>query len=217
MLLVSLLAVANAEDSVPLTCDGYVYEFFSREATPSGVCVASNNGSDTSTIALCSADGDIIEKTYNNLDCTGSESDTDDYACFLSCVPYCDLGGCDYFVERTYYNAMNCSGDVPIGDEDLFYDEKAHVFGYCENNLFAFVVFENNGTHVLRNQYTISDCSGEPDSVYVEGKIGDSCEDYWGNVEAKQIRVGTATETADANILLPGVAVFIAVIKAMIF
>ena len=86
---------------------------------PAGVCVASTNGSDTSTIYQCES-GSNVAKAYNNLDCSGRASTTIDLCAAAqgetaSCNSCCGVGGCDHFVERTYYDAVNCSDDEPEG------------------------------------------------------------------------------------------------------
>ena len=201
-----------------LTCDGLVINLLLAETSiPAGICVASTNGSDTSSIYQCQS-GSVVSKSYPNTDCSGNTVATIDLCAAFgdgaSCNPYCGLGGCEYFVERTYYDAYNCSGDEPDGD-DLFYDEEAKAIGYCSFVLFGYQMYENNGTHILEKMYSTDDCSGEPSSVSVEGKIGASCEEGFFDVEAKYIRVGTATDTGsdDANVLSVFLAVFIGILS----
>lgn len=205
LLTYSLLSSHNAQLFIynDLTCDGLVINLLLAETSlPAGICVASTNGSDTSSVYKCQ-DGAVVTESYFNTDCSGNSITTVDLCAEIgngaSCNPYCGLGGCQYFVERTYYNVDNCTIDEPIGN-NVYYDEQAQVIGYCSLSslvLFGYnIMYENNGSHILSKTYTTNDCSGDPSSISVEGKIGRTCKmGFDGDVEAKYIRVGTATDT----------------------
>ena len=219
LLFISTISRNNAQSFInnDLTCDGLVINALLAEvAIPAGICEASTNGSDSSSISQCQS-GSVVTKSYPNTDCSGNTVATIDLCAAFGgslCNSYCGLGGCEYFVERTYYDAHNCSGDEPVGD-DLYYDEEAKAIGYCSFAFLGYQLFENNGTHIIEKVYSTDDCSGDPSSVSVEGKIGASCEvDFFGDVEAKYIRVGTATDTGsadDATVLSVFFAVFIGI------
>eukprot|EP01083_Nonionella_stella_P137935 419672_1 len=143
---------------------------------PEYVCIAKylNHGEiKESRNIVCDGQGGGIMNIYDNLDCLGPPTRTED-PCFnpdqwtggIGCTYTMHCGGefCTYaFNEDWWGNITHCDGDVPAANTFTNYTSSAAVIDHCfVSDITSYKWFCTNRGDVEGNYYGNTDCSGDP-------------------------------------------------------
>ncbi len=115
---------------------------------------------------------------YTNLDCSGTadqsfefcaESEKNGY----ECISTCGEGGCDYLAVTIYDDVTGCNDDDTPSGYNISYVDIA-VMNYCDISSGNGLEITSNDTHILRNEYSSTECSEDPSNI-VASPIGSVC------------------------------------------